>query len=309
MDKNLRGIIYGLAVGDALGVPYEFCTRNEMKKNPCNKMRGYGTYNQPIGSWSDDTSMTLCLLDAINYKTKEINEKLVIENFINWKDASLFTANNYRFDIGNTTRKAIDNMKRGIFYANKNDTHNGNGALMRISPLVPLLIDVDDMDKRFLTTKNIVIMTHANEINYVGCHIYIEYMISLWNNKLDKIQSLSKTIEKLVPFYENKPEYNAFCEYHRIINEDLYSLKEYEIKSTGYIIDTLEASLYCFLHTENYKSAVLKAVNLGEDTDTIAAITGSMCGLYYGFSDIPSSWIDKLLNTDLIEDTIEKAIS
>lgn len=318
MLKKLKGMIYGVAVGDALGVPYEFSTRIQLKVHPCRKMDGHGTYNQPAGSWSDDTSLTLCLLDCIRYKRGTIDLEEVTRNFINWMYHDQFTANNVRFDIGNSTRVAINNMKNGNKppYGYGLSTHNGNGALMRISPLVPYLADVADIEERFDLVKEVVQMTHLSPVNYVGCHIYIEYMIQLWNNNGDRMQDLSLAIEKLVEFYDkkdsqiqpDKDEYNAFCQYHRILNMDIAELKEDDIRSTGDVIDTLEASIYCFLNTESYQGAVLKAVNLGDDTDTIAAITGSMAGLYYGFDDIPAKWVNTLLNADLIADTIEKSL-
>lgn len=332
MDKDLKSIIYGLAIGDALGVPFEFISRNLMNLNPCKDMNGFGTHNQPIGSWSDDTSLTLCLLDAISYKNHIIDKKLVAQNMISWLDQAKFTANNIRFDVGFSTRRSIMKMKTHKNLSKCGDTsfnQNGNGALMRIAPLVLFLKDEQDIFNRFLLTKEYVSMTHGNEINIIGCHIYIEFMLQILKHKnMDKFEILNNTISILNEFYSNLENYLDYEDalsyeylynehYKRIINKTIFQNRwkglkqDYDIdiiKSSGFIVHSLEASIFCFMTTNNYKESVLLAVNLGEDTDTIAAITGSMSGLYYGIENIPKDWIDKLLNKSLINETIEKSL-
>lgn len=321
MDK-LKDVIYGLAIGDALGVPFEFMNRKLISTCPCKDMEGNGTYNQPKGSWSDDTSLTLCLLDGIDYKNHQINIRKVADNMILWMDEHKFTATGFRFDIGNTTRQSITKMKNrkdATKCGSVNDFHNGNGALMRISPLVFFLKDENDIYKRFEIVKNITTMTHGNTLNIVGCHIYIEFMLQILKNpNNNKFEILDNTINILNDFYkDNDWEYEyAYSKYERIFNKTIFKknkglfnneFDESIIKSSGYIIDSLEASIFCFLTTKNYKESVLKAVNLGEDTDTIAAITGSMSGLYYGIKDIPIEWINSLLNKELINEILDKS--
>lgn len=324
MKDIIKSIIYGVAIGDALGVPFEFMNRKLISTCSCKDMEEYGTYNQPKGSWSDDTSLTLCLLDGISYKNHTIDKNQVAKNMVSWMDESKFTANGIRFDIGNTTKQSINLMKRyknPSDCGNKNNNHNGNGALMRISPLVIFLKDEDNIYNRFNLTKDIVTMTHGTAINIVGCHIYIEFMLQILKNKNEKkIDILNKTIEILDNFYSDiDEEYEcAYIHYQRIINKSLFNKvrngifsKEYDltkINSSGYIVDSLEASIFCFITTTNFKNSVIDAVNLGEDTDTIAAITGSMSGLYYGFDSIPTEWINVLLNKELINEIIEKSI-
>ena len=92
------------------------------------------------------------------------------------------------------------------------------------------------------------------------------------------------------------------------MSKKILNLNEEDISSSGYVIDTLEACLWCLFNTDNYKNSVLKAVNLGNDADTIAAITGSISGLYYGINDIPKKWIDKIINKEMIDDLLDKYI-
>ena len=172
-------------------------------------------------------------------------------------------------------------------------------------------------------------MTHGNEINIIGCHIYIEFMLQILKYKnMDKFELLNNTISILNEFYSNLDDYLDYEDalsyeylynehYKRIINKTIFENRwkdlkqDYDIdiiKSSGFIVYSLEASIFCFITTNNYKESILLSVNLGEDTDTIAAITGSMSGLYYGMDNIPKDWIDKLLNKSLINETIEKSL-
>ena len=314
--NRLKNIIYGVAVGDAVGVPYEFNSRTEMQEEPCEDMIGFGTYHQPAGSWSDDTSLTLCLLDAICYQTGKIDFDKAKQNFIDWCFNHKFTANNVRFDIGNTTFQAIRRMKRGtnlFSCGSKENTCNGNGSLMRISPLIPLLVNMKNIEDRFHLVEKVSCMTHGHVISIVGCHIYCEIMVNLWND-MDKFDAVSKAVAILKEFYEDKNEIpfdisykDAFYQYERIFSKDFASLPEKQILSHGYVLATLEASLWSFLNAKDYKETVLLSVNLGDDTDTTAAIAGSMAGLYYGMKSIPDSWISTLLNKELIDETIKKA--
>lgn len=312
--EKLKAIIYGVAVGDALGVPYEFNSRGKMDKNPCVDMIGNGTYHQPVGSWSDDTSMTICLLDAINYEDKTIDIDRVAANFISWKYDAKFTANNVRFDIGNTTSQAISNM-RNVKGANLSKCgiigqHNGNGALMRISPLIPLMNGKSFWKKQSMIA-DISSMTHRNEINIMACQFYCFVMESLWRDSTKYV-----AVEKAVTLFneifgdEDNPLFGEWKDIREAINNNTELLKQdglANVSATGYVVDTLSASIYCLLKAENYKDAVLMAVNLGDDTDTTAAVTGSMAGLYFGFEDIPEEWISKLLNNELLNDLIIKS--
>lgn len=307
MDK-LKDIIYGLAIGDALGVPIEFQSRENLKKHKVTKMLSFGTHNQPKGTWSDDTSLTLCLLDGINYKDHIIDTKIIKQNMINWYLKSYFTATNNRFDIGYTTALSIENMEKGypIYSCGPSNLNsNGNGALMRISPLVLFLKDCK-IDKRFEIVRKITSITHGHGINILGCHFYIEFMIEILNSpNMNKFLILDKTIQTFINFHKNS-EFQEYLKYYdRLLNKKIFKKEKNKydksiISSSGYIIDSLEASIFCFLTENSYKKAVIKAINLGKDTDTIGAITGSMSALYYGFNNIPKIWIKSLKNKELI---------
>lgn len=270
MNKKLKEAIYGLAVGDALGVPFEFKERLTFH---CNDMVGNGTHKQPIGTWSDDTSMTLATCDSIK-NFGSINCDDIRSRFEKWLFNNQYTPFGKVFDCGFTCSEAIYN-KEGF-----NDImSNGNGSLMRILPLafIPGISDEQ--------IKDVSAITHAHDISKEGCLIYVRIA-----QGLIKGNDLSKLIDKIV--YEN-----SIYKRLRYIN----SIQENQIKSTGYIVDTLEAAIWCILHTDNYKDCVLKAVNLGGDTDTIAAVAGGLAGIIYGYNNIPMEWINNLQAKNIID--------
>lgn len=270
----IKDAIYGFIIGDALGVPYEFNNRGMFK---CTDMIGHGTWDQPVGTWSDDSSMTLATLDSIK-KTGKINLNDMRKRFEDWAFNGAYTANGNVFDIGTTTYRAL-NEKRGI----DDILSNGNGSLMRILPLA----FIESTEKQIASVSAI---THGHDISKLACRIYVHIAKQILKGK---------TLEEILPKLTFVITNTVF---ERLTS--IGELPESEIKSTGYVVDTLEAVLWCLCNTDNYKDAVLKAVNLGGDTDTIAAITGGLAGIMYGYKSIPKEWIDKLRNKELIESII-----
>ena len=252
---QLRDGIYGLAVADALGVPYEFKKRGTFT---CKEMVGFGTWNQEAGTWSDDTSMTLATCKSIRDKGC-IDLEDIRKNFESWLYKGAFTAHGETFDVGNTTQEAIS-LGHGLddFYS------NGNGSLMRILPLA--FTGATDQEIRDVSA-----LTHGHEIAQKACVDYIHIA-----RKLMAGEGLGLKMDQ----------------------------EEDQIESSGFVLHTLEASLWCLARTSSYKEAVLKAINLGDDTDTTGAVTGGLAGIIYGYEAIPKDWIDQLKNKDLIEECL-----
>ncbi len=302
--EKIRGGIIGVAVGDALGVPYEFLSRDEMKERPAKEMIGYGSHNQPAGTWSDDSSLTFCLMEGLlgGYNTKNIADK-----FIAWYDESYWTPHNHVFDIGVTTRQSIFYMKKGHtpeICGGMDEYSNGNGSLMRILPLVYFIKDIESIDKRYQIVKDISSLTHAHLRSVIACFIYVEYALELLinTNKIETYQIIKNRVKNFLNTKDLNPQELGF--YFDILEEDIYKIEEDRISGSGYVVNSLKASLWCFINTDNYKEAVIKAVNFGEDTDTTAAITGGLAGLHYGLDEIPKEWRNKLVKYDQIEDLI-----
>ena len=310
MKQKIYNTLYGAIVADALGVPVEFKDRDYLKENPVTDMTGYGTYNLPKGSWSDDTSMTLCLAESIG-RLGKIDYADIMQNFSTWYKKAEFTPDHHVFDIGMTCQTAIENFRKGteaLECGLSDERNNGNGSLMRISPLPFYLLikygaQAMDKEESFELVHNISRLTHAHPISLIGCDIYCGIMLEIINGT-KKEELLPKALPRIGTYVRNHPEYTeALSKYDRITHQSFAALPEKEIKSTGYVVDSLEAALWCFLTTDNYCDCVLKAVNLGYDTDTVACIAGSIAGLYYG--DIPEEWVNSIRNKKLVDKIIE----
>lgn len=308
MEKSLlKDILYGVLIGDSLGVPYEFRTRENMRKNPAQDMVGYGTHNQPPGTFSDDGSLTLCLADSIiqnGYNIKDIAKK-----FILWQDAGYWGAHNQVFDIGIATKEAIYNLKQGInpILAGGNDEYsNGNGSLMRILPLLLILKDIQDPKERFKIVSEVSSITHAHIRSIIACFYYLEFAMLLIKDK--DIEEIYFKLQNHISNFllEQKIPSKEIKKFDRLLQNKIFDLKEEDIQSSGYVIDTLEASIWCLFKTQNYKDSILKAVNLGEDTDTTGAVTGGLAGLLYSHESIPQEWLLKLARKKEIDIMINK---
>lgn len=316
-DKNnetlVKASLYGFFIGDALGVPVEFMDRNSLKQNRVVDMKEYGTHHQPKGTWSDDSSMVLATIDGLlNSKLPNIDYSRIMYNFLEWKTRGEFTPNNNVFDIGLTTSSAIykyqQNIKNGtpqdVVCGSGDIKSNGNGSLMRILPisLYFYFLGMDYSDsKMFDTIRIISSMTHAHIYSILGCYIYTIYVIELLkeHNKYKAYYNLQKIIQNACTNNSNFKDIKEI--YGRLIYDDISKLKEEDIKSSGYVVDSLEAAIWSVLTTKKFDEAVLKAVNLGNDTDTIGAITGGLAGIIYGYNAIPNKWINDLQRKDYLE--------
>lgn len=310
--------ILGFIIGDALGVPVEFVGRDNLKNNPITDMEEYGTHNQPKGTWSDDTSMVLATMNGIiNDDYLSLDYKKIMNNFLLWKDKAQFTPFNKVFDIGNATSYALsvyqqhiyDNDADNVICGTGEISSNGNGSLMRIMPIVLYLerANIDYRDEKFFEIiKTVSSMTHSHIYSIFGCYIYSVYMAELLRgtDKLEAYQILQKHLQELVKNNDKFSEVKKV--YSRVINGDLLKLKEKEINSSGYVVDSLEAALWSILTSNSFEESVLKAINLGEDTDTIGALTGCLAGLIYGEYKIPEKWINALQEKDYLEQSIEE---
>lgn len=288
MNKIYNGIM-GLVVGDALGVPTEFKKRDTYKVMD---MIGYGTHNQPPGTWSDDSSMTLATLESIG-RLGKIDHADIMRNFSDWLNKGKFTPYGIVFDVGGATQRAIARYANGTDPSQCGGTSrmdNGNGALMRILPIA--FVSHDGFDVR-----EVAALTHNHVISISACSIYIEIAELLLEGKdRSYIVDLLTGVEGIV-----MPEFNRLSNIH--------ILQRAEIKSSGYVVDTLEAALWCFSNTDSYTDCVLTAVNLGDDTDTVAAVAGGLAGIYYGCggeNGIPDKWIAQIPRHDWIKDLCEK---
>lgn len=304
--KVKDGII-GFVIGDCLGVPVEFMNRQDLKNNPVMGMREYGSHMQSKGTFSDDSSMMFCTMESIIDKNR-IDYNDIMNKFTKWYDENYWTAHGRVFDIGNTTSDAIEDWNTilditPLECGSGSEYSNGNGSLMRMLPLAYYL-----HSKRIKGTKrignhcsNLSSLTHGHIISKNCCSIYVSMAINLLDG-MDIAQAFNKTKERFN--YLNEEKYLK-----RILKtktKEFKRLSENQINSSGYVVSTLESVIWVLLNSESYKEAVLKAVNLGNDTDTIGGLVGGLAGIYYGFDSIPKEWINCLARKDDIFDLCDR---
>ena len=314
--RNRTDGLWGLMVGDALGVPAEFKSRDKLRENPVTDMTGFGTHNQEAGTWSDDTSMTLATMDSLNHG---IDYENMMKRFKEWLLYNKkYTPHGEVFDAGLVCRRAIMNFTHGfevLECGEDGEYSNGNGSLMRILPAVLYVLkDAQPLDEEKLEViHNVSRLTHSHPISLTGCGLYaflVEELLKADAGE-DVRTVLQRGIDRGFFHYENgldKYQAAALWQYRRLEElEDFEKLEEDEIQSTGYVAKTLEAALWCLLTTRSFKECVLKAVNLGGDTDTVAAVAGSLAGYVYGRgvnTGIPEEWLRQLSRYEWLEERV-----
>ncbi len=306
--EHILGGILGLAVGDALGVPVEFQSRDSLTKNPVVGMRAYGTHYQPLGTWSDDSSLAFCLAESLaqGYDLTDLARR-----FVNWYNHNYWTPHGFVFDVGIATSQAIHKLASGIepTKAGGKDVYsNGNGALMRILPLLAFIYD-KPITERFDIIKDVSSLTHGHIRSVIACFYYLEFARLLVQN-VDKFTAFEQTKNTVNVFLmtNNDTKQEEIDLFHRLLMnpmddyeiKPIHAFKEADISSSGYVLHTLEASIWCLLTSNSYAETVLKAVNLGDDTDTTGAVAGGLAGILYQEKGIPKLWLEQLVKVNEI---------
>ena len=305
----LNGIM-GVVVGDALGCPVQFESRAEVSGHPITGMRGYGTFHLPEGSWTDDSSLTLALLESIGRK-KGIDLDDIMENFMKWLYDGKFTPYGESFDIGRGTMLAIDRYRKyrkARKCGGDDEWNNGNGSLMRILPACiycSLMRENGSFSDRdaIETVHAVGSLTHAHIRANIACGLYFFMVHQVLTGTGSLKDRLRKGLTEGFAFYESCLADKENLHYYDRLR-DLIAFSELpadKISSSGYVVDALEAAVWSLITTADFKDALLKAVNLGDDTDTVGAIAGGLGGLYYGIGGIPEDWLAAIKGREWIE--------
>lgn len=325
MERNiwLDGVM-GLVVGDALGCPVQFLSREEIKnrhKGPVKGMENGGIYAMPEGTWTDDSSMSIATLSSIIEKGSLVPED-IMKRFVGWNINGEYTPFGKAFDQGRTCLNAIYNFIRNPDIGTcglTDENSNGNGSLMRIMPVcIYYYANGNDLDEAIHGIHIVSGLTHNHLRSKMCCGIYyfcVKNIIdgykqqanqtSFQTSHISSLQSLlQKGINEALEYYGCDSEsLNEMRFIGRLFDLDEFKkVPEFDIQSTGYVIDSIEASIWCLINSDSYKECLLKAVNLGDDTDTIAAIAGGLAGLYYGYEEIPVEWRSVIKRRKWIED-------
>ena len=304
--QTVRAAMLGHAVADALGVPVEFSSRLERREDPVTGYRGYGAHRVPAGTWSDDTSMALATLDSL---ARGLNYDDMMRRFLAWWQDAAYTATDVVFDMGITTQKALIRFHRGaepLDCGLCGDYDNGNGSLMRIIPAALYCrarLPEEDLSRHLEIVHEISALTHAHLRSQLACGAYCCVLWELLDCP-DK-SAVAAGLARAHAFYAADPGFaDELPVFRRLWDGGLADLPDEAIRSSGYVVDTLEAALWCLLTTDSYAECVLKAVNLGSDTDTVAAIAGGLAGLLYGMDQV-EPWCEGLIRSEVIDGLCE----
>lgn len=295
--ERILGGLWGSLVGDALGVPVEFKDRATVQADPVKDLREYGTHHQPRGTWSDDGALILCTTDSL--LKHEFNPSDLGERFVSWMRHGLWTANGDVFDIGGATTSALLRIEKGVpadQAGGRSEESNGNGSLMRI---LPIALRFSHQPPEVLACRLEIgsTITHGHQRSRLACAFFglVVSRLQLGWKPSDALAGARVEFSRL---YETAAEFGRF---RHVLDDDLISLPEDEVVSTGYVLHTLHASLWCLLTTSSFEDCVLKAVNLGGDTDTTGCVAGGLAGVHYGFGAIPEKWVQALARHGEVE--------
>ncbi|QHM70500.1 ADP-ribosylarginine hydrolase Tri1 [Mixta intestinalis] len=276
-DKAV-GALVGLAVGDAVGTTLEFLPRD--KKN-ITDMVGGGPFQLKAGEWTDDTSMALCLAET--YLQEGIMDITCFrEKLVGWYHYGENSSNGRCFDIGNTTKYALEQylLQGSSWFGNTAKNTAGNAALIRMAP-VPIFRR-RSLKKTYFDSETQSLATHGAVESIFSCQ-FLGLIINYLINGCSKEKVFS-------------PHAIPLSARVLIINAGEYKQKTRDqIRSSGYVIDTLEAAMWAVWNTDNFRDAILLAANLGDDADSVAATAGQIAGALYGYSGIPREWRDRLV--------------
>ena len=307
--------IMGVVTGDALGMPAQFVDRAELKKNPVKTMKASVLFDMPPGTWSDDSSMTWATLDSLIEKGA-VDYSDIMERFASWHFFDEYTPAGMAFDQGNTCKEAIFNYMRDKDYRTCGKTGemaNGNGALMRIMPACLYAYEKVqskewDLTRALECVHQISALTHNHLRSKIACGIYffmVKHIIEGSGSLAERLQDGIK--EAVMVYREDKANHEDLRRYKRLFRLGEFA-KEHEtaISSSGYVVDSLEAAVWSLITTDSLEAALLRAVNLGDDADTVGAIAGGLAGLFYGYDSVPEEWRKQIIKGEEIIAACEK---
>lgn len=309
MKNLILTAIMGVAVGDALGLPVQFYSREKCQRLNVTQMLDW---ELPKGTFSDDTATTLCTLASLKENNWQLNDEDIMKRFVAWLGYGYMTCDDRAIDVGQATRKAIQRYYDGVPLEEcgcKGFRECGNGSLMRIMPVVFYLLKNRNADV-YDAVRRVSSLTHAHEVCVLACYIYVRLCLEIKELRSNNDANMSDA--QMHEFMS--AQLRSICEGAKALFSDeamklyerLFDFKSFSnlpmesIKSSGFVVDSLEAALWCFATTYDFRDCLVKAVSLGDDTDSVAAIAGGMVALYYGYEAIPDEWISDLRGKDMI---------
>lgn len=285
--ERFRGCLLGLAAGDALGTTLEFEEPGSFER--LDDMVGGGPFELQPGQWTDDTSMALCLATSL-VERDGFDPKDQMERYVHWWQQGYLSSKGRCFDIGTTVRTALTKfIEDGEPYAGSTDPQTaGNGSLMRLAP-VPMYF-AGDAAKAIDRAGDSSRTTHGAREAVDACRYYAGLLVGALRG-VDRDTLLSPTYCPVEGLWEREP---LAAKVTDIAEGSFKQRQPPEIRGGFYVIETIEAALWAFHHSENFREGALLAANLGRDADTTAAIYGQLAGAHFGVDGIPVAWREKL---------------
>lgn len=299
------GALLGLAVGDALGAAVEF--KQPGSFDPVTDYRGGGPHHLRPGEWTDDTSMALALADSIAAVGWDLNDQA--RRYCEWWRQGKYSSTDRCFDIGLTIRESLrrfEETRDATRCATSDEQASGNGSLMRLAPVPIYFLDLfpDNISQLVFYAEQSSVPTHASAQCLSACGYFALVLAGL-------MSGLSRETV-LDPGWEQLGELQRIKPLHPLIGEvaagSFRKKSPPKIKGSGWVVQSLEAALWAFADTANFSEAVLRAVNLGDDADTTAAVCGQLAGAYWGTGNIPGEWLNKLARKEMLETACARLI-
>jgi ADP-ribosyl-[dinitrogen reductase] hydrolase len=292
-----RGCLLGLAGGDAVGTTLEFRARGSFE--PIDDMVGGGPFRLKPGEWTDDTSMALCLAESLLERGFDPRDQM--QRYVRWWREGYLSSNGRCFDIGGTVSSALTRFEESgdPFAGSTSPDAAGNGSIMRLAP-VALYFSADE-DTAVHQAGESSLTTHGCDESVDGCRLLARVLArALAGRPKDAVLAAGREPE--LQGHGDRPLAPAIAE---IASGAWFGKGAHQVRGSGYVVQSLEAALWCFAGTDSYREAVLRAANLGDDADTTAAIVGQIAGAFYGVEGIPPEWLARLALRERIEEMAE----
>ena len=285
-----KGCMYGLAIGDALGAAIEFKMLGEFQPVTC--YRGFGPFGLLPGQWTDDTSLALALADSL---ANGWDVKDQLEKYLSWFQTGKYSVNGMCFDIGNTTRQALDGFERnGTIWASDDQANSGNGSIMRLAPVAIKYHDSQHAINYLVDSSR---TTHGSRQATSGCAALGMMLVELINGS-SKEKALNIDFREMI-------ELSPLIQ--KVVDGSYKQEKTFT--GSGWVVESLESALWAFNTSNSFEETVLKAVNLGNDSDTTGAVAGQLAGAYWGYDKIPQNLIDGLACKDIIDKYLDPILT
>jgi ADP-ribosyl-[dinitrogen reductase] hydrolase len=275
-----------LAVGDAVGTAVEFKPRGSFE--PLQDMVGGGPFSLRAGEWTDDTSMALCLAASL-LECGGFDAADQMHRYVRWRDEGYMSSNGRCFDIGGTVSNALFRFQLlGEPYAGVTHPRSaGNGCIMRLAPVPMYFAGNREQALHFAVESSRT--THATAECLEACRLFASQLFNTLNGA-DRETILSAEGLELIE-----------SRIVAVAKGDYLGKHSDQVRGSGYVVESLEAALWCFYHSSSFEEAILAAANLGDDADTTAAVCGQVAGAYYGVEGIPGNWLRLLAKRELIQ--------